>query len=777
MLQEHKSIVNRIAFVGNYIPRQCGIATFTTDLAEAIASQYPQTSSIALAINDVEGGYSYLPRVKFELGENDPIAYKRAADYLNVKDVDVVSLQHEYGIFGGPAGGLILDLLRNLRMPVVTTLHTILKEPDPVQLKVLQEIAHLSSRLVVMSQRGMDYLQQIYQIPAEKIDFIPHGIPDIPFVDPNFYKDHFGVEGKIVLLTFGLLSPNKGIEHVIRAMPAIIRQFPNVVYIVLGATHPHVLKMHGEEYRESLQRLARDLNVEQSVIFDNRFVSLEELVEYIGAADIYITPYLNPQQITSGTLAYTVGAGKAVISTPYWYAEELLADDRGILVPFANPDEIAGKVLDLLNNETDRHAMRKRAYLLGREMVWSKVAQRYMEIFERARHEPIVRPLSTMVARKLDEKRDDLPPLNLYHLSRLTDTTGILQHAIFSLPNFNEGYTTDDNARALNLAVLLERLGDEWFTGAEEFASRYLSFLWYAYNRDEGRFRNFLGYNREWLEAIGSEDSHGRALHGLGMMCGQTMHESLRSVAGTLFNWGLPATLNFTSPRSWSFTILGVSEYLHRFSGDRTAQNVMKELANRLLNSYRLNNASDWHWFERKVTYSNATLSHALLVAGEWLESREMVDAGLESLNWLVKIQKAENGFFSPIGSNGFYEKGREKAHFDQQPVEACTMVATCLEAYRITDDQYWQQEAHRAFHWFLGENDLGLSLYDPATGGCRDGLHPDRANQNQGAESTLAFLLSLLEIRLSEQNLQLNRNGRTAPITILPLNTQATIH
>ena len=369
------------------MPRQCGIATFTTDLCEAIAAEYSHTTCIALPVNDTEAGYDYPPRVRFELTEKDIDSYRRAADFLNINDVDVVSLQHEYGIFGGRAGSHILALLRELRMPIVTTFHTILENPDPDQRRVLKEVAALSDRLVVMSERGSQFLQQVYHVMAEKIDVIPHGIPDVPFVDPSFHKDLFGVEGKLVLLSFGLLSPNKGIENVIAALPAIVERYPNLVYIILGVTHPHVVQQKGETYRLSLQWLAQEKRVESHVIFYNRFVSLEELVEFIGAADIYITPYLNATQIVSGTLAYTLGAGKAVISTPYWYAEEMLADGRGAIVPFRDPAALAEKVLDLLDNEAKRHAMRKRAYLFGRAMIWPRVARRYIESFDRARAE------------------------------------------------------------------------------------------------------------------------------------------------------------------------------------------------------------------------------------------------------------------------------------------------------------------------------------------------------------------------------------------------------
>src|SRR5512133_1439745 len=439
------SLIRRIAFIGNYEPRQCGIATFTTDLCEAIADEYKDTACIALPVNDTEDGYEYPPRVRFELAEKDIESYRRAADFLNINNVDMVSLQHEYGIFGGKAGSYILEILRQLRMPVVTTLHTILKNPNVDQRRVLEEVVALSDRVVVMSERGAQFLQSIYHVPAEKIDLIPHGIPDIPFVDPSFYKDLFGVEGKSVMLSFGLLSSNKGIENVISALPAILEKYPNVVYIVVGATHPHVIQKEGENYRLSLQWLAQEKGVERNVIFYNRFVSLEELVQFISAADIYITPYLDVAQITSGTLAYTLGAGKAIVSTPYWYAEELLADERGSLVPFGDPQALAEGVIDLLGNESKRHAMRKRAYLFGRDMIWPKVAQRYMQSFERARSERRHFIAAEYAVKPLDKRGRELPPLKLDHLHHLTDGTGILQHGIFAIPNYAEGYTTDDN--------------------------------------------------------------------------------------------------------------------------------------------------------------------------------------------------------------------------------------------------------------------------------------------------------------------------------------------
>lgn len=741
--------INRIAFIGNYLPRQCGIATFTTDLCEAVAARYPETTCIALPVNDNEEGYAYPSQVRFELIEKDIKSYQRAADFLNINNVDVVCLQFEYGIFGGKAGSHILALLRELRMPTVTTLHTILKEPDQEQKRVLKEVAELSDRLVVMSERGAEYLKDVYEIPMEKVDMIPHGIPDVPFVDPSFNKDLFGVEGKTVLLSFGLLSSSKGIETVISALPEVVAEYPDVVYIVVGATHPHVIKNEGETYRLSLQWLAQQKGVESNVIFYNRFVSLEELVEFISAADIYITPYLNEAQITSGTLAYTLGAGKAIISTPYWYAQEMLAERRGVLVPFRDHEAMARQIINLLENQTERHAMRKRAYRFGRAMIWSEVAQRYMESFELAKVERRHSIPSGFVSHALDKYPGELPLLKLTHLNNMTDYTGMLQHALFTAPNYSHGYTTDDNARALLVSILLEELGN---VESSSLVSRYLAFIGFAFNDQTKRFRNFMDYQRNWLEDSGSDDSHGRALLALGTVLGYSDTPAFNSMAGWLFEQTLPSILSTTSPRAWAFALIGIYQYLQKFSGDSRASSVRDDLANRLFTLYKNNHSEDWQWFENELSYCNAALPHALISSGKSISNPDMVNAGLESLGWLTVLQRAEAGHFVPVGSNGFFTKGGVCARFDQQPVEAQITVSACLEAFRITSDKHWHKEARRAFEWFLGRNDLNLPLYDPTTGGCRDGLHSDRVNENQGAESTLAFLQSLLELRLAEQ-------------------------
>ncbi len=744
---------NRIAVVGNYLPRRCGIATFTTDLCDAIHTEYGTTELLALPVNDTEEGYAYPARVRFELSEDNLASYRQAADFLNFSNIDLVCLQHEYGIFGGRAGAHILELLRRLRMPFATTLHTVLREPTPDQRAVMEEIASLSDRLIVMSRQSSEILQEVFQVPAGKIDLIPHGIPDLPFTDPSFYKDGFGTEGKEVLLTFGLLSPNKGIENVIKAMPAILARHSNVVYMVSGVTHPHILRREGDKYREYLQSLARDLGVDASVIFRNRFVSPQEMVELIGAADIYITPYKHKAQVVSGTLAYALSAGKAIISTPYLHAIELLDDERGVLVPFDDPGAIAAKTVDLLNNGTARHAMRKRAYLYARDMVWSRVAQKYMKSFERIYNERLRKPRATFSAQNTEKNLDRLPVLKLDHLYRMTDHTGIVEHAVFVVPNYPEGYSTDDNARALIVTTLLEELGVHAPANSVDLASRYLAFLWHAFDPTTKRFRNSLSYQCSWHEAEGSEDSHGRALWGLGTVLGRSKNAGLRGAAGRMFELAVPAAVEFKSPRACAFALLGLQEYLDSFPGDRAALSASDALANRLLISYRSHRSDDWKWFENGLAYSNARLPQALIRAGMRAANEEMVLAGLEALDWLVTLQRCDaKGHFVPIGSEGFYTKGSEKARFDQQPVEASAVVSAALQAYRATGKGRWRKEAWSAFNWFLGDNDLQIALYDPTTGGCRDGLHPDRANENQGAESTLSFLLALLEMRQVEE-------------------------
>ena len=763
--------LKRVAFIGNYLPRQCGIATFTTDLSDAFTEQFPDVQSMVLAMNDTIEGYNYCDKVRYEIRESNLFDYERAANFLNQHAVDAISLQHEFGIFGGKWGKYILTLLRNVNAPVVTTFHTVLEKPTPEQLETLREVARLSNRVVVMSEHSRRDLHTIYGVPEHKIDFIPHGIHDVPFVDPGFHKDKFGAEGKFVLMTFGLLSRNKGLEYVIEALPEIVKHYPDLTYLILGATHPHVVSTEGEAYRESLQERVHELGLEENVLFYDQFVDLHDLKEFIGAGDVYITPYLDPEQVVSGTLAYTVGAGKAVIATPYRYAKELLADSRGILVPFRDSKAIAEQVLYLLNNEAERNSMRKKAYLYGRNMIWPAVAENYRASFDRARQQHFAEHYLMTVNNVTEEHAEEAPALKLDHLERMTDETGMYQHAVFSVPNYNEGYTTDDNARALIVSVQLEEIsniamssGDQGsLARVQELGNRYLAFLWHAFNPEEKRFRNFMDYDRHWLEEVGSEDSHGRALWALGTVIARSKREGLQGIAGRLFESALPLVSEFISPRAWAFSLLGIQNYLRRFPGDRAVLSVQNTLTQKLMELYRNNRTDEWPWFEDSVTYCNPALSQVLIRHGLANNDQEALEIGLESLAWLVGIQQSDKGWIMPIGNQGFYYKGGPISYFDQQPVEVYSLLSACLDAYRATKESKWYEYANQAYAWFFGHNALGVPVYDKVTGGCRDGLHIDRLNENQGAESTLSFLQSLLEVRQFAREFQgqLRTNGK----------------
>ncbi len=548
---KNPDLPKRIAFLGNYLPRLCGIATFTHDLCEAVSKSLPAAQCYAGAMNDCVEGYEYPPRVRFELVEKDIHSYRRAADFLNFNNADVLCVQHEFGIYGGPAGSHLLALLKEVRMPVVTTLHTILHEPNAAQSKVMEELTHRSDRLVVMARKGAEILRDAYAVPDDKVDVIPHGIPDIPFTDSALSKAQFGVEGRTVLLTFGLLGPGKGIELVIESLPHILRAHPNVVYLVLGATHPHLLSREGECYRLTLERLAKERGVEEHVIFFNRFVSLDDLAEFISATDVYVTTYLDEAQITSGTLAYVFGAGKAVVSTPYWHAQELLANGRGILVPFNSPKAIAKGVCDFLEHPEYMEKTRREAYQRGREMIWSAVAERYLESFQHARADRKATSRTAFAGWTLARRPYDLPSLRLNHIVRMSDGTGIFQHAILNVPDFHHGYCIDDNARAFILCNLLDELGGKPpKEDLDSLATTYLAFLASAWNPDTRRFRNLMSHGRQWLEETGSEDCHGRALWALGTGAARSSDEGRRRLSERLFERGLSAVKSFTSPRA-----------------------------------------------------------------------------------------------------------------------------------------------------------------------------------------------------------------------------------
>lgn len=725
-----RSGADRIVLIGNFAPRRCGIATFTRDLSRALGMAGVAVDVVAMSD---EPGYEYPPEVVFDIPEDDLDAYRKAAERLNDAGYRLACVQHEYGIFGGPAGRHLLTLLRELNMPVVTTLHTVLTHPTAEQRAVMDELISLSQRVVVMSDRARSILHQVHGADEDVVTTIPHGIPDLPDVDPETLKAEVGLAGKKVVATFGLLSPDKGIQYAIEALA----QVPEAVYVVAGQTHPHIVRHSGEAYRESLVELARRLGVEDRLIFWNRFMDDQELGRLLRLCDVYVTPYLKEEQITSGTLAFSVGNGKAVVATPYWHAQELLADGRGILVPFRDSRALAEAIGSLLSDEAKRREIEKRAFEYGRRMRWPAVGQAYRECFEQTTGES-VRLLGRLAHQAAPEKSSlQLPPVRLEHLVRLTDDTGILQHARYTIPRRAEGYCIDDNARALLLCAQLQAAGF-YDPVLPRLTHRYLAFCEHAFNPETGRFRNFMSYDRRWLEDAGSEDSHGRSLWALGTAAGISTDPAVRALASELFEAGLPAVAGFTSPRAWAYTALGLVA-CHRAAEARP-------FVSHLLRGFEEYAESDWPWFEPVLAYANARLPQALVVAGHALRDEHAVEVGLRSLQWLTRLQR-DGGRFSPVGCHGFYRKGGEMARFDQQPIEAAAQVSACLAALEVSGDPQWRREAERAFAWFLGHNVAGAPLADVETGGCRDGLHPEGANENQGAESTLSYLTALVEL------------------------------
>ena len=718
--------ISRIAMLSTYAPRQCGIATFAQDLVESIAKARPDAEIVVAGMNDGRV-YDYPEHVRLSIDQDDLDAYEAAADALNRLDIDILSVQHEFGIYGGPAGSYLLALLRRVRAPVVTTLHTVLETFTPEQEAVIEELVALSSTVVVMSERAVRFLVA-QGVPQEKITFIPHGIPDIGF-DRDTEKARLGLAGRAMILTFGLLSPNKGIETAIRALPAVVRDVPDLTYLVLGATHPNVRAAHGEAYRDEMRQLAADLGVADHVRFDNRFADAADVRRAIAAADIYLTPYLSREQITSGTLAYAVGSGKAVVSTPFWYAEELLADDRGVLVPFRDPEALGLALGRLLRHPDERAAMEARALDYGRDMHWPNIARLYLDRFE-----------TSLSIRAVPCPSRHLPSLTLDHLAVLTDGTGVLQHATVVVPNPFEGYTTDDNARALQLAVLA---GDA--PHAHAITRRTLSFLHYAFDPASRRFHNFMSYDRRWLDQEGGENAQARAVRAL-VAASWGLDGALAETARELLARSWDALDGLNSPRAQAIALVALAEYADHAVHEPARVALAHAYADNLLRIHRETTTPAWPWFEAYLSYSNAKLPHGLIAYGRAFDRPAAVDVGLAALRWLEIQQTAPDGLFLPVGSDRIYWRGGARPLWDGQPVEAYATVAACLEARRADGDPAWLVLARRALEWLLGRNALRTPLYDAATGGCRDGLHRDRANANEGAESTLALWLSVAE-------------------------------
>lgn len=738
--------LQKIAFIGNSLPRRCGIATFTTDLHQAVSRSAAKVETAVVAMTDHSNVYDYPASVWLQIPDQNREGYIRAAEALNTERFDVVCFQHEFGIFGGEAGSHIVALLSRLEMPVVTTLHTVLAAPNPAQHRVLNEIIEISAKVVVMAEKGRSLLRQVYGVPMEKIEVIPHGIPDIVFSEPDVAKAKLGFRNRSVILTFGLLSPNKGIEIMIDAMPLILRHQPDAVYVVLGATHPNLIRNEGETYRERLMARALDLGVENHVVFLNQFVDQATLLDFISMCDVYATPYLTEAQMTSGTLAYSFGLGKAVVSTPYWHAGELLADGRGILVPFSDAEMIGTEIATLLTDNVRRQALRVRAYAESRSMTWPRTAERYLALFNeaikgRARNKPVVSGGGVSL-----RKPFTFPEPQFAYFFSMCDDTGLFQHAVYSVPDRLHGYCVDDNARALLLSVALNTSGETLLP--EPLGARFASFVQHAWNPDKKRFRNFMGFDRLWLEDKGSEDSHGRTLWALGECARGDIDPSRRRWAAALFTDALPTVEDFQSPRAWAFTLLGLNAYCAAHGDNHIAKDIRLLLANRLMELLAHVETDDWIWFEEGLSYDNARLPQALILTGLASGEPAYVAAGLRTLRWLMSMQTAPLGHFRPVGTDGFGDRRMRPRGFDQQPLEVTATIAACHAAWNADHDIDWRSEAARAFAWFLGTNDLSLPLVDLETGSCRDGLHRTRVNENRGGESVVSYLLGLVEFR-----------------------------
>lgn len=719
----------RVALIGNFPPRLCGIATFTRDLHDAFRGR--GMTGPVIAMDDCGAPYAY-PEGVNGLRADDLAAYAAAARDINAARPDIVCVQHEFGIFGGESGAHLLALLDRVQAPVVTTLHTVLSEPNAAQRAVMDRLSRRSARLVVMSERGKRILSETYGVPARKIALIPHGAPQAPPLTSNEAKERFGWQGRDVLLTFGLLSANKGVEHMIRAMPAIAAARPNALYVVLGATHPHVVAREGEAYRERLKLLAAELGVAQHIAFVDRFVDQDLLMQALTACDVYVTPYLHAAQITSGTLAYALALGKAVVSTPYWHAEEALSDGRGVLTPFADSAALSEAVLGLLTDEVRLAEIRARAGIYGRQALWPRCAERYEAVFQAVRAEAR-KPIAPKPARLLPKPKLDA-------VFRMSDACGILQHGVYLVPDRRHGYCTDDNARAL---LLMAQMPNE--PGACDRAIAYASFLQHAWNPECGAFRNFMSYDRRWLEEEGSPDSFGRAMQALGVVASGALEPEMARWAKALFETALPAAAKLPAPRSRAFTMLGLARLLEAEPGHARARDVLSAFGSQLCALYERHARTDWRWFEPRLSYDNARLPEALLRAAMTLQNDEMKRVGVEALAWLCSVQTGEDGCFRAVGSETFsLPNHAPPAQFDQQPLEALATIEASAAAFAASSEARWVSEAQRAMDWFLGENDLGVALGDARSGGCYDGLARTGPNYNQGAESVLAFQAAL---------------------------------
>lgn len=716
----------RVALIGCFRPRRCGIATFTADVHEQLARE---RADLAIDV--------YAMRAKTDVGsdaaicqtidDHDLQAYRAAAAAINASGAAVVWLQHEFGIFGGEAGRFILELVDRVAAPLVVTLHTVLAAPTDGQRQVLDRLIARASQLMVMSQFGRDTLVELYGADPARVAIIEHGTPDRAFAASSPLRGALAIGDRPVLSTFGLLGPGKGLETAIRALPTIAAQYPDILYRIVGATHPNLVAAEGEAYRKSLVALAESLGVASNLAWDDRFLDTPELLEAIELCDIYLAPYPNLAQVTSGTLAYAVALGRAVISTPFVHARELLADDVGILVPQADSEAIAEAALLLLAVPAEREALQRRAYKRGRQTAWPVIARAFGDLLDRV----IEGGSGERVLRRATPSRGAI--------WAMSDSVGILQHGRGPVADRDHGYCIDDNARAFMLMNSGELRRDP---DCQNWALRYASFIQHAWNDELRAFRNFMAYDRRWLEATGSEDSNGRALWAFGHGAAHAATGELRDWSADWFARTAAIAANFKSPRAIAFAALGADALLDRHPSDPRAIQLVERAGALLHAMWKSTRRPEWDWFEPGLTYDNARLAEVLIRAGRRLQSLPMEEAGLSALVWLCDRQTSEQGHFRPVGSDGFGLIG-ETMPFDQQPLEAWATIAACSTAFARGASPRWAGHADAAWRWFAGRNDRRVALADPQTGRCRDGLTPHGVNLNVGAESTLAYHLA----------------------------------
>ncbi|MDP1844426.1 MAG: glycosyltransferase [Sediminibacterium sp.] len=730
----------KVICIGNFPPRKCGIATFTENIVSAIQqASKEQSLDIELeviAMNDPGQTYNYPPIVTKTISDHVKHDYIDAAEYINQSNADLCLLEHEYGIFGGNSGLMLISLLRLLKVPVVTTFHSILEKPNFHQKEVLKKVAAYSSGLIVMSQLAIRFLKEIYKVPAAKIFYVEHGVPNFEQMKlksptyPTHWKD------KRIMLTFGLIGRSKGIETAIRALPAIVKKYPDFCYVIMGKTHPHVIRHSGEEYRNWLIQLAEELHVLEHIEFINEYVSEEKLVSSLLAADIYVTPYHNKAQITSGTLCYALGGGCAVFSTPYWHAEELLQNGNGILFEFGDHEALANGITEILDEPSKLKLLQQRAYNYGKTIAWPLISNAYIAIFHQLAALAIHHEIHLESQYKLFDH-----PFNPEHLIRMTDDVGMIQHAHGCTPNYENGYCLDDNSRALLLSMMAyQRFKDPIYI---QLAIRYLAFIDHMQHND-GSFNNFMTFSKETLENDRSEDAFGRTIWALGYLVQYAPNDSLFQLGIELFQKSLIQVNLLKHCRGYTNCMLGLYHYIKRFPDQEKYAKLMADLANQLCDEFDKCSTENWHWFETAMTYDNGLLPAALYKAYELIGNDRFLNVANKSTAFL-EHKCFKHDYLSLIGNQRWYIMNEDYDLYAQQPIDAMAMVILYDCMYKLNQSKVASDKLQISFKWFLGYNDLDLPLYDTDTFGCNDGIEEFSINRNQGAESTIAYHLAWL--------------------------------